>query len=124
MRTVFYFLILLFLSTAVWAENRAIPVQFASGATGTELVEGIARGETATFVLGAAAGQKMRVSLTSVESNAEFEVFAPNGLSLGASTDKQGAQVWYGTLPQSGSYKVVVGTARGGAEITINFSIR
>lgn len=114
----------LFLSPGVWAQDRVIPVRFAAGASGTELVEGIARGETATFVLGASAGQKMRVSLTSVESNAEFEVFAPSDESLGVSTEKNGAQVWYGVLPLSGSYQVVVGTTRGGAEITINFSIR
>lgn len=117
-------LLLALLSLSALAENRVIPVHFAAGATGTEMVEGIARGETATFVLGAGAGQKMRVSLTSVESNAEFEVLGPGGSSLGVSSEKNGAQVWYGTLPRSGDYKIVVGTTRGGAEVTIDFSIK
>ncbi len=120
----FSFLLTLALALPVLAKDRTIPVQFAPGATGTQLVEGVARGDTATFVLDAGAGQKMRVGLTSVESNAEFELLAPNGQSLGNSSLKNGQQVWYGVLPQSGRYKVVVGTTRGGAEVTVDFSIR
>lgn len=120
----FSFLLALALAVPVLARDRVIPVRFAPGSTGTQLVEGVARGDTATFVLEAGAGQKMRVGLTSVESNAEFELLAPNGQSLGNSSPKNGQQVWYGVLPQSGRYKVVVGTTRGGAEVTIDFSVR
>lgn len=124
LRCVLLILATLLLAVSAPANDRTIPVRFAPGATGTQLVEGIARGETATFVLGARAGQKMWVSVTSVEDNAVFEVFAPNDESLGVSYSKRGAQVWYGQLPQSGDYKVVVGTTRGGAEITVDLSIR
>lgn len=123
MRLISFFLMLA-LALPVLAKDRVIPVRFAPGTTGSQMVEGIARGETATFTLEAGTGQKMRVGLTSVESNAEFELLAPNGQSLGNSSLKNGQQIWYGVLPQSGRYKVVVGTTRGGAEITIDFSVR
>lgn len=124
MRTLKILVLVLFLASAALAENRLIPVTFSPGTSGATLVEGVARGETATFTLGAGAGQKMRVGLTSSEDNAVFDVLAPDGSQIGTSAEKDGEQVWYGTLPQNGTYKVVVGTTRGGAEITISFVIR
>jgi hypothetical protein len=124
MRALLILLLLASLTVAVWAENRTIPVRFSPGSSGATMVEGIARGETATFTLEAAAGQKMRVGMTSVEDNAEFEVIAPGGNSLGSSSDKNGEQVWYGALPGDGNYEIVVGTTRGGAEVTITFVIK
>lgn len=124
MRYLITFFLLTLLLSPTLAQEREIPVRFAPGKSGARIVEGVARGETAAFVLSASAGQKMRVSLTSVEQNAVFEVFAPSDESLGSSYNKNGAQVWFGTLPLSGPYRVVVGTTRGGAEITIDVSIR
>lgn len=124
MRQLFTLALLFLCAHPALAQEREVPVRFAPGANSARLVEGVARGETAAFVLHAAAGQKMRVSLTSVEQNAVFEVYAPSDEHLGASHNKNGAQVWYGVLPLSGPYRVIVGTTRGGAEITVDFSIR
>jgi hypothetical protein len=117
-------LLLLLLPFQALAENRVIPVKFAPGTSGATLVEGIARGENATFTLGAGAGQRMRVGMTSSEDNAVFDVYAPDGSALGSSSEKNGEQVWYGSLPQSGTYKVEVGLTRGSSEVTISFLIK
>ncbi len=76
-----------------------------------------------TYLLGAQAGQKMRISVESVESNAVFSVISPSGAHLGESHFKEGFQVWFGSLPQSGDYRIVVGSSRGGAEYTITMNI-
>lgn len=108
----------------VWAQNdRLIDVKFAPGASSARLVEGVARGETATFVLGASKGQRMRIVCDSVEDNAEFTVVSPGGAEMGNSRAKNGTQVWYAELPHTGPYHVIVGTTRGGAEIDILFEI-
>lgn len=117
-------MLLLGLSLQVAAQsNRSQRVRFDPGTTGTHLSDGVARGETMTYVLGAGAGQKMRVSLDSVEQNAVFQVLAPNGRVLGESVEREGFQVWFGRLPSGGDYRIVVGTTRGGAEYTITFNI-
>ena len=119
-----FLLLLLLLSNPGLAQNdRMVPVRFAPGASGATLVEGIARGDTTTFVLEAAAGQRMRIVCDSVEDNAEFDVISPGGWELGHSRPKNGQQVWYSELPHNGAYHVIVGTTRGGAEATITFEI-
>ena len=104
--------------------NRVLPVKFSRGASSSTITEGIARGETATFVLDASKGQKMRIVCDSVEDNAEFDVVSAGGWELGHSREKNGTQVWFGVLPHSGENHVVVGNTRGGSEITITFEIR
>ncbi len=103
--------------------HRTRHVQFPAGAVGTTLVDGIARGETMTYLLGARAGQRMRIVCSSIESNATFDVIAPGIGPLEPSYAKDGRQVWYSVLPSSGEYHVVVGTTRGGAEVNISFEI-
>ena len=113
-------LLLLLTCAPVWAQrDRIIPVRFAPGTTGTHINEGVARGETATFVLEAAAGQKMRVVVNSVENNAVFDIVSPGGMEMGRSHLKDGDQVWFGKLPHTGPYKIIVGSERGGASFTI-----
>lgn len=116
-------LLLLSCSLAFAQAHRVIPVRFSQGASEVTLVEGVARGETATFVLDASKGQKMRVVCDSIEDNAEFDVVSAGGWELGHSRHKNGQQVWYGALPHSGPNHVIVGNTRGGSEITITFEI-
>lgn len=125
MKTLRSILLLLFLTTlsALAQNDRLVPVRFAPGASSATVVEGIPRGDTSTFVLEAAAGQRMRIVCDSVEDNAEFDVISPGGWELGHSRPKNGRQVWYAELPHNGAYHVIVGTTRGGAEATITFEI-
>ena len=125
MKTLRSILLLLFLTTlsALAQNDRMVPVRFAPGASSATVVEGIPRGDTSTFVLEAAAGQRMRIVCDSVEDNAEFDVISPGGWELGHSRPKNGRQVWYAELPHNGAYHVIVGTTRGGAEATITFEI-
>lgn len=114
---------ILLLTAPSFAEDRLLRVNFAPGAGSATRTEGIARGDTATFVLGAAQGQKMRIVCYSSENNVEFDVISPGGAQLERSRAKGDTQVWYGTLPHTGDYHVIVGTTRGSSEVTITFEI-
>lgn len=109
-----------------WAQhNRTKRVQFASGADNASLQDGIARGETLTYLLGAGKDQTMVIAITSSEDNAVFDVFAPNGNKIGSgSMTEEMDMVWEGRLPMSGDYKVVVGSTRGGSSFSSYFQIR
>lgn len=127
MKRILTFSCILFLFTSlVFAQsNRTKRVQFARGADSASYQDGIARGETLTYVLGAGQGQNMVVSITSSEDNAVFEVFAPNGSRLGSgSMTAEMDMVWQGRLPTSGDYRVVVGSTRGGSSFSSYFQIR
>lgn len=114
---------LLLLAAPSLAEDRLLRVNFANGASSATRTEGIARGDTATFVLGAAQGQRMRIVCSSSENNVDFDVVSPGGAQLERSRAKGQKQVWYSVLPHTGDYHVIVGTTRGGSEITITFEI-
>lgn len=118
--------ILFLLTWPGWAqENRTKRVQFAAGADNASLEDGIARGETLTYLLGAGKGQTMLIAITSSEDNAVFNVFAPNGRKIGSgSMTEEMDMVWEGNLPMSGDYRVVVGSSRGGSSFTSYFQIR
>lgn len=119
-------LLICLLMLAGWAQhNRNKRVQFTRGADNATFQDGIARGENLTYLLGAGAGQTMTVSITSSEDNAVFEVFAPNGHVIGrGSMTEEMDMVWVGKLPQSGDYRVVVGSTRGGSSFSAYFQIR
>jgi hypothetical protein len=89
---------------------------FAPGSD-TAIADGaVVRGSADTWVLGAAAGQTMDVSVVAVQDNATFEVFAPHDVALTAPDDRT---VWRGQLTQDGDYHVVVEPTFGNATYTI-----
>jgi hypothetical protein len=118
-------LLVCLLTVAAWAQqDRTKRVRFAQGDNSASYDDGIARGETLTYVLGAGAGQTMTVTVTSTEDNAVFEVHAPNGNIIGRGVmSEEMDMVWIGRLPQSGDYRVVVGSTRGGSEFNAYFQI-
>lgn len=100
-------------------------LRFKPGASSTQIKRGIARGETARFLLGARGGQSMTVVVQSVEKNAVFEVWGDGG-KVGESQEINGKQKWSGVLPGSapGTFVIEVGTTRGGAEFNLYVEIR
>jgi hypothetical protein len=98
-------------------------VKFSKGKSSATYKNAVIRGERNTYVLGAKAGQKMSVSITSLENNAVFQVRGPNGYLPGAEpgTDKRS---WSGQLPADGKYRIIVGGTRGNATYTVKFAIR
>lgn len=94
-------------------------VQFESGSFGTTVVNAVVRGDRDVYVLRALAGQRLTLSIGSLENNAVFDVLSP-GKRLLAEESKDADF----SLPDTGDYKVIVGGTRGNASYTLNFMIR
>ncbi|MBX7219655.1 MAG: hypothetical protein K1Y36_06900 [Blastocatellia bacterium] len=97
-------------------------IKFQRGRTSAVVKNAVARGESIDYLLGASAGQSMYVHISSEAENAVFSIYAP-----GRDNPMRGASEvrdWEGNLPSSGDYVINVGTDRGGAEFTLEVTIR
>jgi hypothetical protein len=120
------FLGLLLLATCALAAQEGVNrrVRFARGRTTATLRNSVVRGTRDRYLVNARAGQKMSVSITSVERNAAFTIYAPSHDTLeGASEDRE-VKSWSGKLTESGDYVIEVGGTRGNAAYTLKVSIR
>lgn len=95
------------------------PVRFARGADSATVENSVVRGSRDIYLLDARGGQKMDVSISSLENNAVFEVIAPNGEVLKSEETRSSL-----TLPATGRYEIVVGGTRGNATYKLNMRIR
>lgn len=114
----------LLLTLTVSAEGVKQNVRFAPGKDRATVSGAVIRGDRDLYHLGAAGGQKMTVTITSLENNAVFQVYGPNGKTLAGAGETDDATRWEGTLPKSGNYRVEVGGTRGNATYKITFVIR
>lgn len=99
--------------------SRIERIRFARGANAATVRTAVVRGTRDTFLVAARKGQKMTVSITSLEKNAVFDIQAPNGGLL-----KQETTSWSGKLPSTGDYRVIVGGTRGNASYTLRVSVK
>lgn len=99
-------------------------VRFAPGASGATLKGAVVRGERDVYILGAGAGQWMKVKIYSLEDNAVFQVQNPDGSYAPGAGDYDDATLWNGQLPANGDYRIVVGGTRGNATYTLMVEIR
>jgi hypothetical protein len=83
----------------------------------------VVRGTEQRYVLGAAAGQLMRVQIGALEHNAVFAILDPAGRSLAGAEPGRDATDWSGTLPATGDYQIVVGATRGTATFHVDITI-
>lgn len=96
-------------------------VRFPRGSTSVTLEGGVVREDRDEYLVGARAGQKMTVHITSVEDNAEIGIYKP-----GSNKPLHGAyevKDWSGKLPVSGTYLIEVGGTRGNASYTLKVTI-
>ena len=93
-------------------------IEFAAGSTTGTKSGAVILGQRDRYTLGAAAGQTMNVSITSLEDNAVFDLVGPEGAPL--DTEVTTSTV---TLPLDGDYVVVVGGTRGNATYELVVSI-
>ena len=94
-------------------------MQFAPGDIGTVIDGGVLRGEPpAWYILQAAAGQLMTVSLQSLEDNGEFTIYGPTGQLVPSSLPN--AEI---LLPLDGDYIVEVSPTRGNLSFTLSILI-
>jgi hypothetical protein len=118
-------------------DMRTEPVRFAAGATGTVISDRITGRESVVYTIGAEAGQRMRIRMTTDNGAAYFNVYGPGrgpGDQALAVSEQTGPMVpdlnvFDGTLPTSGVYSVSVylyrSAARRGerANYTLDISI-
>lgn len=104
-------------------ELRSEQVRFAPGTTGTTIRERVTGRETVAYTLGAEAGQRMQISLTSNNTATYFNVYAPGtgpGDAALAGGDQTGPYMpdlnrFDGVLPRSGEYTISVYLYRNAA---------
>ena len=99
-------------------------VRFAKGTSSTTIRGAVIRGERDRYYIGAKAGQKMTVKITSLEKNAVFQIyFHGEEESLPGAGDSDDATNWSGELPIDNEYVIVVGGTRGNATYALTISI-
>ena len=90
-------------------------ISFAAGATSATVESAVVSGTRDRYTLWVQAGQTMRVEISSLENNADFQVYAPDGQQLKGESPGEVVELWEQRLPQSGDYVIVVGPTRGNA---------
>jgi len=125
-------------STALAGDIRTERVQFQHGKSGATMKGHIQGRQSVSYILGAKAGQTMKVRLDSPNTALYFNVYAPGkgpGDEALAVSENTGPMVpdlnrFEGMLPESGDYTVSVylyrNAARSGelADYQVEFSIR
>ncbi|MEM5787424.1 MAG: hypothetical protein AAGU11_08905 [Syntrophobacteraceae bacterium] len=116
------------------AEGVVQEIRFPRGSNGTTISGSVIRGEADLYYLTAKAGQKMKITISSVEKNAVFQLYEP-GNSVGKDEDgimevngktlpgAEEAMRWEGALPATGKYLILVGGTRGNATYKIKIDI-
>jgi|APEBP8051072661_1049379.scaffolds.fasta_scaffold00680_2 hypothetical protein len=110
------------------AQTETQQVSFPAGSDGTTIAGAITGEETVRYVLGASAGQRMTVEMTTSNASAYFNITAP-GATEALHIGSVGGNRFDGVLPAGGNYAVEVylmrNAARRGetAEFTISFRI-
>src|ERR671933_1235751 len=100
-------------------QSRTRRIQFARGASSAVVEDAVVRGTRDTYLVGAKAGQKITVSITSVENNAVFDIVSPKQKLI-----KQEAASWSTKLSATGDYRIVVGGTRGNATYKLRVEIK
>jgi hypothetical protein len=107
------------------AEGVKKKVRFAKGTSSITIREAVIRGDQDRYYIGAKAGQKMTVKITSLEKNAVFQIYlAGEQESLPGAGEEDDAMNWSGELPANSEYVIVVGGTRGNATYALTISIK
>jgi hypothetical protein len=101
-----------------------VPVEFQDGTSSATISGGMLRGETGpVYGLVAAAGQRMEVTITSLEENASFDVLTPSGEYL--ISEIMGQEFEFSAiLPENGEYLITTNALRGNVSFDLNISVR
>ena len=117
--------ICVFACSALSAQGVKKKVRFAKGTSSITIREAVVRGDRDRYYIGAKAGQKMTVKITSLEKNAVFQVYlAGEQESLPGAGEEDDATKWSGELPANSEYVIVVGGTRGNATYALTISIK
>jgi hypothetical protein len=117
--------ICVFTVSSVFAKGVKQKVRFARGTSSATIRGAVVRGDRDRYYLGAKRGQTMTVKITSIETNAVFQIyFAGEQESLQGAGDDDDATSWSGELPADNEYVIVVGGTRGNATYRLTISIK
>ena len=107
------------------AEGVRQRIKFPRGRTSTAISNAVLREEIDEYLLGAKAGQRMTVEISSVEGNAAFLIHTPGreGTLVGAGQGDD-ATHWDGELPATGDYVIEVAPTRGNATYRLKVQVR
>jgi hypothetical protein len=119
-------------ATAVAQEAREI--RFAPRSNSSTVSGSVVRGTRDIYSFSARKGQTARIDVSAVESNAAITVWRPGarpgptdddieGTTLPGAGEGQDAQRWFGLLPETGRYIIVVGPTRGNATYQLRLGI-
>ncbi|MEA5511754.1 hypothetical protein VB715_18440 [Crocosphaera sp. UHCC 0190] len=97
-------------TTLIAQSNRTRRIQFDRGATSKTVKDSVVRGTRDIYLVGASAQQTMKISLSSLENNAVFDLVTPQGAVIKKEVTSANL-----VLPLSGDYKIIVGGTRGNA---------
>ncbi len=118
--------------------NAPAPIRFRHGQTGTTVGGGVVRAEEVCYALDARAGQTLQATVSSPDDNVVFSLYRPgyevkpasdgpdiSGPTVPGAGAQDDATAVKATLPASGRYLFVLGTARGGGgEYRLRVSVR
>jgi hypothetical protein len=111
--------------SSVSAQGVKKKVRFAKGTSSVTIREAVVRGDRDRYYVGAKAGQRMSVKITSLEKNAVFQIyFHGEEETLPGAGDDDDATNWSGQLPIDNEYVIVVGGTRGNATYALTISIK
>lgn len=122
-RAVLVSMVLLLVIGVGSAEGVKKRIRFQRGSSSAVVSGTVVRGDQDEYYVGASGGQEMTVRISSVEDNAVFQIYKPNGKTLSGAGEGDDATNWSGTLPASGDYTIVVGGTRGNASYKLKISI-
>ncbi|GFE70268.1 hypothetical protein [Chroococcus sp. FPU101] len=88
-------------------------LRFARGAIGTTIQDKIAVCTTHDYLFRARAGQQIDINLIT-GNQTSFTVYSPSQLI----DEADGVQFWSGRLPETGEYRIVIGT-----DVTANYTL-
>jgi hypothetical protein len=111
--------------SSVSAQGVKKKVRFAKGTSSVTIREAVVRGDRDRYYVGAKAGQRMSVKITSLEKNAVFQIyFHGEEETLPGAGDDDDVTNWSGQLPIDNEYVIVVGGTRGNATYALTISIK
>ena len=114
-------IVLTFISLNTNSQER---IKFPKGESSATVEGGVERGGSYYYLVKASRDQWMVVTIMSVEDNAVFQIInKKTGEFLPGAEDGTDIKRWEGYLPNSGDYKIVVGSIRGGSEYTLKVTI-
>lgn len=116
--------VMFFLNALINAQVTEKRIKFKKGESSAQMQGAIVRGEHDTYIFEANKNQSLKLTITSLEDNAVFQIKdLTTNYFLDGAGDFDDAKSWEGILPNKGDYKIIVGSVRGNTTYSLKISI-